>query len=69
MKKIVFYDFETSGLSSAYDSIIQAAAILTDEEFNILDQFNFRGTIQTNKGLKNKRLLKCLKNYFFQYLL
>ena len=31
--------------------------------------FNFLGTIQTNKGLKNKRLLKCLKNYFFQYLL
>ena len=31
--------------------------------------FNFRGTIQTNKGLKNKRFLKCLKNYFFQYLL
>ena len=32
--KYVFYDFETSGLSSAYDSIIQAAAILTDENLS-----------------------------------
>lgn len=44
--KFVFYDFETSGLSSAFSSIIQAAAILTDENFNIIDSFNIRGRMK-----------------------
>ncbi len=57
MKKIVFYDFETSGLSSAYDSIIQAAAILTDEEFNILDQFNFRGRMKKEYPIPHPKAL------------
>ena len=35
--KFVFYDFETSGLSAPYDSIVQAAFILTDENFKIID--------------------------------
>ena len=38
--KYIFWDLETSTLNAAYGSIIQAAAICTDEDFNILDQFD-----------------------------
>ena len=33
-KKYIFWDLETSGLSPAFDSILQCGAILTDENFN-----------------------------------
>tara|TARA_B100001093_G_scaffold341204_1_gene325964 strand:+ start:9122 stop:10546 length:1425 start_codon:yes stop_codon:yes gene_type:complete len=46
MKKFVFYDFETSGLSAAFSSIIQAAAVLTDENFNVIDSFDIRGRMK-----------------------
>ena len=44
--KYVFYDFETSGLSAEFDSIIQAAAILTDQDFNVIDSFDMRGRMK-----------------------
>ena len=55
--KYVFYDFETSGLSSAYDSIIQAAAILTDENFKIVDQFDLRGRMKKEYPVPHPKAL------------
>ena len=55
--KYVFYDFETSGLSSAYDSIIQAAAILTDEDFKIVDQFDLRGRMKKEYPVPHPKAL------------
>ena len=42
MKNFVFYDTETSGLNKMFGQIFQFAAILTDEDFQILDQFEIR---------------------------
>ena len=36
----VFYDFETSGIDVSFDQPIQIAAVLVDEQFNILEQLN-----------------------------
>ena len=33
----VFYDFETSGLDTKFDQPIQIAAILVDDNFNVID--------------------------------
>ncbi len=44
--KYVFWDLETSTLNASYGSILQAAAICTDEDFNILDQFDLRGRMK-----------------------
>jgi len=41
-KNYVFYDTETSGLNKMFGQIFQFAAILTDENFQILDQFEIR---------------------------
>jgi exodeoxyribonuclease I len=38
----VFYDFETSGLETAFDQILQFAAIKTDDQFNEVDSINIR---------------------------
>ena len=38
----IFYDTETSGLNKMFGQIFQFAAILTDENFQILDQFEIR---------------------------
>ena len=38
MKKIIFYDLETTGRSAHWDQIIQIAAICTDEGLNVLDE-------------------------------
>ena len=42
MSNFVFYDTETSGLNKMFGQIFQFAAILTDENFQILDQFEIR---------------------------
>jgi len=42
MNRFVFYDTETSGLNKIFGQIFQFAAILTDENFQILDQFEIR---------------------------
>ena len=42
MKKFIFYDTETSGLNQMFGQIFQFASILTDENFQIIDQFEIR---------------------------
>jgi exodeoxyribonuclease I len=37
-----FYDFETTGMSPAFDQPIQFAAILTDDDFNQVERVNIR---------------------------
>lgn len=37
-----FYDFETTGTSTAFDQPLQFAAILTDDNFNEIETVNFR---------------------------
>ncbi len=55
--KYVFYDFETTGLSAAFDSIVQAAAICTDENFNIIDQFDLRGQMKKEYPIPHAKAL------------
>ena len=45
----VFYDLETTGRNSAWDQIIQVAAILTDDKFNVIDKIEERCRLK--KGL------------------
>ena len=45
MKKIIFYDLETTGRSVYWDQIIQIAAICTDEHLNVLDEINLQNRI------------------------
>ena len=64
----VFYDLETTGRNSAWDQIIQVAAILTDDKFNVIDKFEERCRLK--KGLVpypealivNKTSVEILKN-------
>ncbi|WP_041860687.1 3'-5' exonuclease family protein [Candidatus Puniceispirillum marinum] len=42
MKNYIFYDTETSDLNQMFGQIFQFAAILTDENSQILDQFEMR---------------------------
>jgi len=59
--KYIFWDLETSTLNAAYGSIIQAAAICTDEDFNILDQFDLRGRMKKEYPVPSAKalLVKC----------
>lgn len=41
----VFYDTETTGTSSAFDQVLQFAAIRTDDDLNELDRFEIRSRI------------------------
>ncbi len=38
----IFYDTETTGLETAFDQILQFAAIRTDDDLNELDRFDIR---------------------------
>lgn len=38
----IFYDTETTGINSAFDQILQFAAILTDDQFREIDRFEIR---------------------------
>lgn len=38
----VFYDTETTGANTSFDQILQFAAIKTDNELNVIDQFEIR---------------------------
>lgn len=40
--RYVFYDTETTGLSPAYDQVVQFAAIVTDHNFKKLEELNIR---------------------------
>jgi exodeoxyribonuclease-1 len=42
MQKYVFYDFETTGISPAFDQPLQFAAIITDENFKVIERINIR---------------------------
>lgn len=42
MRNFIFHDTETSGLSKMFGQIFQFAAILSDENCQILDQFEIR---------------------------
>ena len=42
MLNLIFYDTETSGLNKMFGQIFQFAAILTDQNFQVLDQFEIR---------------------------
>ena len=55
--KYIFWDLETSTLNAAYGSIIQAAAICTDEDFNILDQFDLRGRMKKEYPVFSKSII------------
>ena len=57
MKKYIFWDLETSTLSAPYGSIIQAAAICTDEDFNIIDQFDLRGRMKREYPIPSAKAL------------
>ena len=47
MKKIIFYDLETTGRSAYWDQIIQIAAICTDEDLNVIDEMNLIGRLNS----------------------
>ena len=47
MKKIIFYDLETTGRSPYWDQIIQIAAICTNEKFEVLDQINLTSSLNS----------------------
>jgi exodeoxyribonuclease I len=38
----VFYDLETTGTATAFDQVLQFAAIQTDDELNFIEKFNIR---------------------------
>src|ERR1039458_127027 len=40
--RLIIYDTETTGLSPAYDQIVQFAAILNDENLKALDRYEVR---------------------------
>ena len=42
----IFYDTETTGVDTAFDQVLQFAAIKTDDDFVELDRFNFRCRLQ-----------------------
>ena len=42
MTRFVFYDFETTGTSVTYAQPLQFAAIVLDENFNVLDKVDWR---------------------------
>ena len=42
----VFYDTETTGISTAFDQILQFGAIRTDENLNVLERFEIRCRLQ-----------------------
>ena len=42
---LIFYDTETSGLSSAFDQILQFAAIRTDDDLNEIGRFEIRSRL------------------------
>ncbi|MDA8811272.1 exonuclease domain-containing protein [Amylibacter sp.] len=42
MEKFVFYDYETTGISSEYDQPLQFAAIITDLNFNEIERVDIR---------------------------
>ena len=44
----IFYDTETTGLTAGFDQILQFAAIVTDDDFNIVEEANLRCRLQAH---------------------
>ena len=44
----IFYDTETTGLDAGFDQILQFAALVTDEDLNIVEEVNLRCRLQTH---------------------
>ena len=44
----IFYDLETTGRSAAWDQIIQVAALLTDDNLNIIDRYEEKCKINSS---------------------
>ena len=75
MKKIIFYDLETTGRSAYWDQIIQIAAICTDEHLNVIDEINLIGKLNSYAVPDPEALLvnkipidRIVKYFFFNYL-
>jgi exodeoxyribonuclease-1 len=47
-KKRVFYDTETTGANPRFDQVLQMAAILTDEDFNEIEEIDVRSRLATH---------------------
>jgi exodeoxyribonuclease-1 len=43
--RFIFYDTETTGAERSFDQILQFAAALTDEDFNVVDRFEIRSRL------------------------
>ena len=57
MTKIVIYDLETSGIDAAFSSILQAAAICVDENFNEIERFDLRGKMKREYPIPHPKAL------------
>ncbi len=55
----VFYDTETTGTETAFDQILQFAAIRTDDDLNEVDRFDIRCRLLPPSGFLN-HLFSCL---------
>ena len=44
----IFYDTETTGLDAGFDQILQFAAIITDDDFNTVEEVNLRCRLQSH---------------------
>ena len=42
MAAFIFYDTEASGLDKNFGQVFQFAAVLTDNELNVIDKFEIR---------------------------
>ena len=61
----VFYDFETTGLSPAFDQPTQFAAVVTDEDFNEIETIHWRCKL-SHHILPSPWALTVTKTSFFQ---
>lgn len=57
MKKICIYDLETTGIDAAFSSIVQAAAICVDENFNEIERFDLRGRMKKEYPVPHPKAL------------
>lgn len=74
MRKIAFYDVETTGLNTSVDEVIQFAAIITDENLNpisVINRFTFSNREIHPKafevhGINRADLLKLSAGIYFE---
>jgi exodeoxyribonuclease I len=44
----IFYDTETTGLTAGFDQILQFAALVTDDDLNVVEEINLRCRLQSH---------------------